>query len=150
MTTEIDSQVSALFDVVAARKAEISKMQATISRGWITNCNYRIDREEINIQTANLAAVVRIMTDIVMRRSAKAEAVEALGLKGAAGIEEDAINGFAFESWIADLNKRVASLSIAEKNKALSNLEDRLNQIVSPEQRRAMELQAITATLEKL
>ena len=57
--------------------------------------------------------------------------------------------GFTVDEWKNDFQTRVNQISISEKRKELAEIEARLNAIISPELKAQMELEAISALLEK-
>lgn len=56
--------------------------------------------------------------------------------------------GYPISDWKADLKVRAAQLSIDIKQKEIDELDKRVNKLVSPEQRRAMELEALQKLLD--
>lgn len=57
-------------------------------------------------------------------------------------------DGYTIDQWIDDFKKRIVIIHLAAKKDELKKLEERLSAIVSPEQRRQMELEAIMKGLE--
>ena len=57
--------------------------------------------------------------------------------------------GFTVDEWKDDFQTRVNQISIQEKRKELSEIESRLNSLISPELRAQMELEAITELLNE-
>ena len=57
-------------------------------------------------------------------------------------------DNFTYDDWIADCKKRLSVLGLRTKKDNLAQLEKRLDAIVSPEQRRQMELDAISKMLD--
>lgn len=55
--------------------------------------------------------------------------------------------GFPIADWKDDLKTRAAQLSIDQKQKEMEALDKRVNKLVSPDQRREMELQALQELL---
>lgn len=136
----IDSKIVELFDVVQARKKEVEAAEASVKKSWKTNCSFSVpwQQQPINIQTAG----VEILCHIAGYISTIQHGIALFELK------TDAINGFPASDWVEDCKKRIAMIDIRAKKEELQNLEKRLNAIVSPEQRREMELQAIADALK--
>ena len=141
-----DEQVQKLFKIVQEKKAEIAK---TEKPSWETTCSFRFNptsaAEDTNIQTVNnVADLVRIAAFLIEKEAAHQKANEALGTS----VKFNWI-GFSLAAWLTDLKTRVNKVEIAKKKKELETLETRLNALVSPEMRRKMELEEITALLKE-
>ncbi|GBG14812.1 secretin [Novimethylophilus kurashikiensis] len=148
MTTEqltADQKVEKLLAAVAVQRKEVDALDAQTKRPWETNCSFKLEwaAVPVNLQTAPLTMVLSLTAELVMRRSASAEAARILGLEDAT----ITLSGFSYEAWEADFKKRVAIIRLQEKRKKLDDVEARLNQLVSPEKRREMELAAVEAEL---
>ncbi|PPD55568.1 MAG: hypothetical protein CTY12_00905 [Methylotenera sp.] len=146
MADNIDDKVRGLFEVLQKQKEKVEQAEQETKQSWKTKCSISIPTlspTPINIQTANQSLVLGIGASLLTYQQATAEAAKRLGL------EEDVseYNGASIDDWFADLKKRVAVIGITEKRKSLVELEKRLDAIVSPEQRRQMELEALTKEL---
>lgn len=146
MADTIDDKVRGLFDILQKQKEKVEQAEQETKQSWKTKCSISIPTlspTPINIQTANQSLVLSIGASLLTYQQATAEAAKRLGL------DEDVseYNGASIDDWFADLKKRVAVIGITEKRKSLVELEKRLDAIVSPEQRRQMELEALTKEL---
>ena len=143
MTTTIDKQIENLLAVVKTQKAEVEKAEKESKRSWNTNCSFKLlSASPVNIQTANEDAIVRALSELLTFKNSSQEASKILGLTQ--DIKHD---GYTADEWIEDFQKRIATLQLKTKKDKLKTLEDRLNSIVSPEQKRQMELAAIMQDL---
>ena len=59
------------------------------------------------------------------------------------------MGSYLVSDWIQDMKTRAAKIQLISEKNELAELESRLQAIVSPEQRRLMELEAIAKSLEK-
>ncbi len=146
MSTNIDDQINALFQVIKKQREAIKEFETTgaIKRGWATNCSYRGTLSEtVNIQTASIDRCVQAVANLFSYCQALESANAILELT----FTETKIDGFLPSDWIEDFKKRVAVIQLREKQEKLTSLEKRLNAIVSPEQRRALELAAIMSEM---
>lgn len=140
-----DDRIQSMLATVAAQKAEVAAAEVLTKRNWETHCSYQAGASApVNIQTAPLAVVHQVMTDLVQKRNAGKEAADLLGIK----MEDPLYSGFTFEQWAADLKKRVAYLTWEDKRRKLVAAEARLNQLLSPERRRDLELAELEQLLE--
>jgi hypothetical protein len=143
MTDKIDSKIYELLNVLTEKKAEVERAEKESKKSWVTNCSLTLPGSNpVNIQTANETVLVEIVANLLKHRDYTNEAEDLLGLP-----HSNKIAGYAFSSWIEDCQKRLAVISLTTKKQALSALEKRLDGIVSPEQRRQMELEAIAKEL---
>ena len=135
---DIDTKIVELFAIVAKQKADIEVTEELIRRGWKTTCSIKLpwNGVNLNIQTATSDALEEIVMYLGMILSAK----QTIGT----GFK---IQGFFHDDWMDDVKKRIAVMESRMKKAELDELEKRLDSIVSPEQRRELELKAI---MEKL
>ena len=146
MADTIDDKVRGLFDVLQKQKEKVEQAEQETKQSWKTKCSISIPSlspTPINIQTANQGLVLSIGASLLVYQQTITEAAKRLGI--AEDVSE--YNGSSVEDWFADLKKRIAVIGINDKRKSLMELEKRLDAIVSPEQRRQMELEALTKEL---
>lgn len=149
MSTDTDTQIAALFKVVQKQQEEVAAAEKASKQSWKTNCTIHFglvagwaNPQPINIQTANQDVIRYIVTQLLQIREYSDRANEILGLE-----KSGKYDGFEIEDWLTDCKKRITVLGLQAKKSNLASLEKRLDAIVSPEQRRAMELKAIAESL---
>lgn len=137
---EVDNKINELFAVLHKQQQEVDAAEKDVKRSWKTNCSFVLpySMQPINIQVATKETIVNIYADMLSIMEFRAKAAITLGVD----VDTD-WNGFSVEDWVADFKKRIASISIKNQKTKLASLEQRLDAIVSPEQRREMELEAI-------
>jgi hypothetical protein len=144
--TTIDQKINELFEVVKKQKAEVEAAEKESKQSWRTNCSISLpfgrDENPINLQTATQDKVKNIVIGLLKHKEYSAEAEQVLGLE-----QSTQYNGFSYDDWISDCKKRISVLNIRTKKDKLAVLEKRLNDIVSPEQKRQMELDSIMKDL---
>ena len=141
--TTIDSQITDLFDVLEKQKEAVEASKKEIARSWTTNGSLQLPSSApINITTANEETIIHAVAQLLHHQDFTQRAAEELGVKAPSKIA-----GYSYSSWIDDCKKRIASLRITQQKTKLTELETRLNLIVSPEQRRALELASIRKDL---
>lgn len=142
MSKEIDSKINELFSVVRKQKAEVEAAEKESKQSWKTNCSivmpFGASETPVNLQTASQGRIKSIVMGLLNHKEYAQEAEIILGLE-----KSSDYNGFSYDDWIDDCKKRIAVLNIRAKKEKLATLEKRLNDIVSPEQKREMELEAI-------
>lgn len=145
MAKNIDDKIVELMAVLKKKQEEVKTVETASKKSWNTNCAfpYRSRNEVLNIQTATLAKLRVGLVELFSVKNLLAEADKFLGLE-----VENKYEGYTWEQWQEDFKTRLAVLQLREKKDELAKLEVRLNAIVSPEQRRQMELDEITKALE--
>ena len=144
--TMIDDKITELFGILNKKKEEVNEAESSAQKKWVTNCAFPSvfgNTQPINIQTQSESALVELMSDLLIHRDYQIKASAVLGIKDPV----TTWGGFPIDSWVEDFKTRVAKIQLADRKKELAQLEKRLDAIVSPEQRRQMELEAITKDL---
>lgn len=141
----IDDKINELFVVLSKQQAEVDAAEADSKKPWKTKCSFMLNvvSTNINIQTANASLLIEIQAELSLKEAFFGKAAEDLGLTW-----DGKWDGFSVEDWHSDLIKRAAIININAKKAKLAELEKKLNAIVSPDQRRQIELANIIASLE--
>ena len=140
--TKVDTMVLELLKKVEEKKAQIGKAERP---QWITNCSFGFSPDtnvRVNLQVeTSLAKLVEIHSFVTGKYK------DYLGSLGTLGVTEKEAPfkwfGFTPDEWLADIQTRINGLRIKAKKDELAKLEDRVNALVSPEQRRAIELEKL-------
>lgn len=142
----IDEAVMALLVKVGQKKEEIK--QAKKKPQWRTNCSIGADPESShdrkNIQVMRTPReAVDWYAFLLQKEDFLQKAAVELGLDA-----ELTWMAYPIEDWKADLRTRAAQLTIEQKQAEVKVLDARVNKLVSPDQRREMELAALQKILE--
>ena len=131
---DIDAKIQQTFDDLQLKKKEVSEYEATVKRSWVTTCSAVVPYRQtpLNIQTAGEDDLITFVSFL----NSWFEAAKQLDIR-------KKFCGFDKPDWIEDCRKRKTMIVIRERKAELERLETRLNGIISPEQRREMELKAI-------
>jgi hypothetical protein len=129
-----DELVLKLLDKVEAKKKEIGQCERP---QWLTNCTFTFPdtNKVVNIQTADIATLCFLMGYLEYRTSLIIDGAKTLKVKASTDF-----NGSSVTDWASDLATRANQIQIKTKKEELAELERRVNGLVSPEQRREMEL----------
>lgn len=137
-----DQIVLELLKKVEEKKKQIGNAERP---SWVTNCSFGYNPESnsrINIQVIrDLEVLVDIHAFLMNKFEWYLKSLMALKLT-----EKEVpfkYLGFTYDQWIADIETRIAGLRIKAKKDELAKLEERVNALVSPEQRRAIELEKL-------
>lgn len=141
-----DELVKELFDSVQAKKLVIEKAERPC---WETSGNFGYSansgHDRVNIQTVtDVRKLVEMYAFLIDREEKSESAAKDLGVE-----YKFTWLGFSVDEWKNDFQTRVNQISIQEKRKELSEIESRLNAIISPELKAQMELEAISKLLER-
>lgn len=138
----IDAKIKELFEKVQTQKEAIAKAEKP---NWETNCTFdkNGDGNRINIQVVREPIeLVKILAFLHKEEEIFSLAAKELGI--------DIVykhQGYTLNQWKTDLQARINKLNIEQEKNKLAMLETRLNGIISPEQKRQMELDEITKML---
>lgn len=145
MTAEVDNKIIELLNIVTKQKQDVEELEKETKQSWKTNCSFPPvfgGTQPINIQVQTELAIIQLAADLLVQIDYLKKAADLLGANF-----DGKWGGFSFEDWITDFKKRIAVINIKVKKKHLDELEERLNAIVSPEQRRALEIAEIAKSL---
>lgn len=145
MEESVDQAVLALLVKVEKKKQEIEKAKKRPT--WKTSCSLGRDPSttatRVNIQTVrDVRVLVELYAFLLDQQDSLKKAATELGVE-----EEDSWQDKPIDDWKDDIKTRVSQLSIEKKQKELEELDNRVNRLVSPEQRRIMELRALQEAL---
>jgi hypothetical protein len=142
--SNLDDKIRGLFDKLNSRKAKVAELEAAIAKGWVTNLAYRMAGANtvVNLNTVPAEGVVDLVADLVLTNQARTEAALLLGMT-----PSNKFQGYSFEQWVEDSKKRLAAINIREEKKELEALETRLNSVLSPEERRRIEVEALLSAV---
>ena len=143
--SDSDKLVEQLLAKVAAKKAEIKKLERPVYK---TNCTFILNpfdsnSKRVNFNVADLDSLINVLATLMIYRDSFEKAGKELGLKG-----NFQWGGWSYEDWLADIKTSVDRFSVAKKKAELDTLEKKLNTLISPEQRRQMDLAEIAKSLE--
>ncbi len=145
MSTKNDELVLQLFNKVKDKQREITKVENT---KWLTSCNLGkhldIVTDRVNLHTVNdIVKLVDLYYFMTSLEKGWGEAAKELGVKS-----NFKYLGFSLQDWKTDIKSRVGQIEVNKKKQELSELEARLDKLVSQEQRRELELAAISELLK--
>lgn len=146
MATKTDEKIRELFDLVQSKKLEIEKAEKPC---WSTSCKFGYSansaHDRIDICTVlDLRKLVDMYAFLLDREEKSNKSAQELGVD-----YKFTWFGFSIDEWKSDLQTRVNQIQIQEKRKELSEIEARLNAIISPEMKAEMELESISRLLDK-
>jgi hypothetical protein len=137
---DIDTTIRALFDKLNARKSKVDELKVQIAKSWKTNGSFLQfgATTPTNIQTAGVDTIEDLAVQLCMIEHGKKAAEQRLGRP-----IEQKVRGSSIDDWFNDFQKRLATINIREEEKQIELLEQRLNQVLSPEERRRIEVELL-------
>ena len=148
MTNSIDTQITELFEVLNQKKKLVEESETKSKLKWKTNCSFPSvfgTTHPINIQTQTESALVELLSDLLIHIEYNKRAAALIGSK----LNATMWGGFSVEDWVEDFATRIAKINLIKEQNELIELEKRLNAVVSPEQRRQLEVEALKTALSK-
>ena len=144
MDKTTDEIVLELLNKVEEKKREIG---ASERPSWITHCSFGNDSkaaDRVNLQIlSDVSALTSIYASLAVWERSFEQAAKDLGVKA-----DFKWQGFTFSEWAADIKTRISQLQLKTKRDDLAKLEARVNALVSPEQRRTLELKKLVEELK--
>lgn len=140
-TKKLDNRVAALMQKVKSERAEIAKIKKP---QWLTS-------QTIELPSGN-RATLSVISDLQQLASMRGllkrqlEDIEDTAHDLGVGITTK-WHGYEMEDWITDIEQRIKTLTVSERQEKLKALEKKLYGLTSEEQRREMELAEIEAEL---
>lgn len=145
--TKVDKMVMDLLNKVEEKKTQIGQAERP---SWKTNCSFGYDpnsNERINIQTvSSLSELAKMLGFLYYQEESFNFGVAELNLYDKIPVFQH--QGFTYKEWASDIETRVNQLRIKAKWGELNKLEARVNALVSPEQRRALELEKLSKEID--
>lgn len=136
----IDQTIQDLFSKLNARKAKVESLRKEIAKTWKTNGSFRLigAGTPTNIQTASTDTLEEMAAHLCLLDGARDAAAKRLdrtiNLK---------VQGSTVDEWFEDISKRFATINLREEETLLATLEQRLNQVLSPDERRRIEVEML-------
>ena len=104
----IDLEIEELLEIVKNEKEEVDHIEKGISKGWKTNCSFKIyGSQPVNITIANEDLVLKVFTELLILKDYTTQATKILGLD-----KEGRHDGYLIKDWIEDLQKRNAIIQL--------------------------------------
>jgi hypothetical protein len=147
-----DEAVMDLLVKVEQKKEEIKK--AKKKPQWKTNCSIGADADPKSSHDRKNIQVMRTTQEVMewyafllQKREFLRQAADELGITATEADAGLSWMAYSIQDWLADLKSRVAQLTIEQKQAEVKALDARVNKLVSPDQRRSMELEALQQIL---
>jgi len=142
----VDEVVMGMLVKVAKKKEEIEKLK--VRPQWKTNCTLGRDplttQDRVNIQTiTNPNVLISLYAFLTQQETLLSDAAKALDLE----FDSTWMN-YPIEDWKHDLKARSKSIVVKQKLEELKELDKRVNKLVTTEQRRLMEVEALEKLLD--
>ena len=143
-TDKIDALVLELFNNVSKKQQEIAA--ASERPRWETSCTIGTDSNisnNVNIQTVtDINKLVDLYALLLAKEDYYLRAAKELGVKVVLKWQS-----YTFEAWKKDFKTRINIIELNNKKAELKELENRLDKLISQDQRRELELAEIQKIL---
>ena len=145
MTDTFDEKIVKMQATLAQKKAELEAMDACSKTSWKTNGVFTLDGKTVTLMTATEATALEVATRVLWDSKYRQEAAAMLGIVDAAKVQ-----GYAAQDWLDDCKKRVSVLQVKERKAQVDAMQKKLDQLLSPEKRRQMDVLAIEEQMGKM
>jgi len=141
-----DNAVMALLAKVTKKKEAIKN--ASKRPQWKTSCTIGKDptttQNRINIQTVRDENIlISLWAWLMAEHAGMCKAADDLGLTW-----DTTYMGYTIQDWLDDIRTMVRILKVERQKEELAELDKRVNELVSPDQRREMELKQLQELLK--
>ncbi|MEE8577423.1 MAG: hypothetical protein V3T31_09225 [candidate division Zixibacteria bacterium] len=139
--SDLDAKVQKLMDDVQKRRKKVGSLKKP---QWLTSCSLQLPgHDRLNIQVCPDLSLLAYVCGTLNRMAADIKsAAKELDVK-----IEPKWQNYPIEDWVKDIKLRVRATQIKTEQEKLSAMEAKLETLVSPDQRRAMELEKLEAEL---
>ena len=143
----IDTQIQALFAKLEDRKQKVKELKENTQKSWVTNGTWAIPHSTaiINIQTISEQTLVQ-NTAIILGQIQNERMAHKL-IHGAEPSKDYKFQGYTEQQWMSDIVKRKSMIEIRSAEAKLTEIEAALNSVLSPEERRRIEVEMIAKQL---
>ncbi len=137
---ELDRKVREMMNNVRKRTEQLEQTKKTVKQSWKTPCSFWFigATAPINIQTAGLDTLEEIACHLCLFELARDKASQRINRE-----IKVTYRNYPIDDWFDDINKRIAKLEISEQESKLEQLTKRLNDVLSPEERRRIEVESL-------
>lgn len=138
---ENDNKIQELLKKVEEKKATI---KSTERPAWETNCSFKWGGNNItNLHVTDVDTLVSMLAFLTRQSESHSRAAMMLN------VESPFLHGgFTFDQWLKDIKLRLNILQVSTTKKQLATLEEKLNQLMSPEMKAKKSLEEIEALLK--
>lgn len=141
----LDQKVRELYDIIQSKKAQIAKMERP---SYKTNLSYvineNVDNVRINLQVVNdVNVLVKLLAQMNILRVEYENVCFDLGLKS-----DFKYSGFSYDDWKHDITSMINKINIKKEKDDLATKEAKLNTLISPEEKRRLDIEALSKELE--
>jgi hypothetical protein len=141
----LDQKVRELYDIIQSKKAQIAKMERP---SYKTNLSYvineNVDNVRINLQVVNdVNVLVKILAQLNILRVEYENICFDLNLKC-----DFKYSGYSYDDWKHDITSMINKINIKKEKDDLATKEAKLNTLISPEEKRRLDIEALSKELE--
>ena len=142
MTQDLDEIVRGLLVKLKQQQAELDNLKGQIQSSWKTHCSFTTTPNNAstkkNIQVCSEEEIFQFVQHVLQLRASHFDAEEFLGMS----FPQEYL-GHAYGDWEHDLKKRMDMIRVTKREKELKELEQRINSVVSAEERRRIEVESL-------
>ena len=145
MTDTFDEKIVKMQAALAQKKAALEAMDVCSKTPWKTNGAFALDGKTVTLLTASEAMVLEVATLVLWDSKYRQEAASMLGI-----VDASKVQGYPAQDWLEDCKKRTAMLQMKERRAQVDSMQKKLDQLLSPEKRRQLDVLAIEEQMEKM
>ncbi len=137
----IDIKIKKLFEIIQEKKAKLAKLERPT---YNTSCSFsRYNENPCNLHVQPIESLVEILGWLTVKNEAFQTACKELNLD----LKFEHL-GKSYDNWKEDISTIINIKNITKEKRDLQEKENKLNQLISPEERRRLEVEALEKELE--
>lgn len=139
-----DQIVEELIKQVNAKAKEIKDLN---NPSWKTCCSITFYDGKVNLHVeSDIGKLLSILAYFELVNERAVKLAKEIGVQ----IKEVPIHGYSLKEWKHDITVRINKIGIKQKQDQLKNLENRLDSILTPEQKRKFEIERIMKEMQSI
>lgn len=147
MTQDLDEIVRGLLVKLKQQQAELDNLKGQIQSSWKTHCSFTTTPNNAatkkNIQVCSDEEIFQFVQHMMLLRHSHLDAEKFLN----ASFPWEYL-GHTYTDWEHDLKKRMDMIRVTKREKELKELEQRINSVVSAEERRRIEVESLLSIIK--
>lgn len=148
MIDTIDGKIDSLLTKIGEKKEALEKKKSSFGN-WKTNTVMQADTHfnQTYLQTAGLSDIQQITIQLLTLQDYKTKANALLGIDDSAECDLGLLQGYKYEDWMHDLQKRAATLLYKAQVEKLDKMQKTLKQNLSSDKKRQMAIDEVEGLL---
>lgn len=144
MKNELDEKVQKLYSIIQNKKAKIAKLEKP---NYKTNLSFPYnefsDTQKVNLHVINdIPTLIKLLANLSILKKEYDLICDDINIDN-----KFIYGGYSYEDWENDIVSIINKLNIKKEKDDLANKEKKLNCLISPEEKRRLDIEALESEL---